>query len=254
MKNEQSAEFFDAVRPIFGRLKQEHVDGLNLIVAEGVRRRLLPTQLAYVLATVKIETGHTMQPVEENLNYSAKRIRQVWPNRVTAAEAQRLAGNPEALANHVYANRMENGPPSSGDGWKYRGRGLPQTTTRRNYRVMSGPAGVDLLKNPEKALEWPIALILLFEGMMQGIYTGRALPEFVSESKTDYVEARRVIVGMFMASEVAAVAVRFERAMKYVDFTVPDDVEEPEPVDDTVLNLAIETRLKLDEIIARLKA
>lgn len=68
----------------------------------------------------------------ENLNYSAKRLTQVWPSRFrTLAAAQPFANNPEALANNVYGGRMGNIKP--GDGWLFRGRGFKMLTGRYNY-------------------------------------------------------------------------------------------------------------------------
>lgn len=74
----------------------------------------------------------------ENLNYRADRLRAVWPKRFpSSAVAARYAGNPERLANYVYASRMGNGPEVSGDGWKFRGRGLFQLTGRDNYTAFA---------------------------------------------------------------------------------------------------------------------
>lgn len=70
----------------------------------------------------------------ENMNYSAARIRQVWPSRFpSVAAAQPYAGSPEKLANKVYANRMGNGPEASGDGWRNRGGGMFQHTGAAEY-------------------------------------------------------------------------------------------------------------------------
>lgn len=87
---------------------------------------------------------------EEGLNYSAQRLVAVFPRRFpTLGDAQPYARNPMALANKVYANRMGNGPPESGDGYKFRGRGPIQLTGRQNYTRCSRAIGVDLIAFPD---------------------------------------------------------------------------------------------------------
>ena len=76
----------------------------------------------------------------------------------TLASAEPFANNPEKLANKVYANRMGNGPPESGDGYRYRGRGYIQITGKDGYRQTGLRAGLDLVANPEKAIETANAL------------------------------------------------------------------------------------------------
>ena len=67
--------------------------------------------------------------------------------------ARQFHRQPEKIANYVYASRMGNGPPSSGDGWKYRGRGLKHLTGKYNYARCSGGIGMDLVSDPDQLLE-----------------------------------------------------------------------------------------------------
>lgn len=87
---------------------------------------------------------------KENLNYSTERLLQVFPKYFkTKEEAARVAQNPEAIANIVYSNRMGNGASTTGDGYKFRGRGYVQLTGRENYTKFSAKMGVDAVVNPD---------------------------------------------------------------------------------------------------------
>jgi putative chitinase len=112
-----------------------------------------PGRQAAFLAQLLHESD-CLRLLTENLNYSAARLRQVWPSRFTDERtAQRYAGNPELLANRVYSERMGNGSEASGDGWRYRGRGLIQLTGRNNYQRCGMALGLDLLAKPELLLQ-----------------------------------------------------------------------------------------------------
>lgn len=80
--------------------------------------------------------------LEENLNYSARGLVATWPQRfLNESAAQAYHRRPEAIANLVYANRMGNGPETSGDGWRYRGRGAIQLTGKSNYQAFADTFG-----------------------------------------------------------------------------------------------------------------
>lgn len=106
-------------------------------------------RLAYFLAQLGHESnGLTVR--EENLNYSATRLTQVWPSRFPTLEvAKKYENNPEKLGNFVYGGRMGN--VDEGDGYKYRGRGYIQLTGRDTYRKIGQMTGLDLEKNPDLA-------------------------------------------------------------------------------------------------------
>lgn len=104
--------------------------------------------LAHFMGNTHHESGG-FEVVSENLNYSQKGLCTVFPryfNVQTAAQYQR---QPIKIANRIYANRMGNGNEQSGDGWKFRGRGLLQTTGRQNYQALSNFLHVDLITNPD---------------------------------------------------------------------------------------------------------
>lgn len=95
----------------------------------------------------------------ENLNYKADSLMKVWPSRYTRVLANQHAHHPELIANHVYSNRMGNGPPESGDGYKFRGRGYIQVTGKGAYLKFAKYKGFSLekticyLETPRGALE-----------------------------------------------------------------------------------------------------
>ena len=94
-------------------------------------------RLAHFFAQVLHESG-CMRFDMENLNYSSEALPKVFGKYFTTkAEADAYARQPEKIANRVYANRMGNRGETSGDGWKYRGRGLIQLTGRNNYKAFA---------------------------------------------------------------------------------------------------------------------
>ena len=109
-----------------------------------------PQRIAAFVAQCAHESGN-FRVLKENLNYRAVTLRKIFPRYFPDdAIAAAYAGKQEAIANKVYASRMGNGPESSGDGWKFRGRGPIQLTGKSNYTQFSQDIGrPDVLTNPD---------------------------------------------------------------------------------------------------------
>ena len=131
---------------------------------------------AFLAQTSHETTGFTK--LEENLNYSADGLANTWPNRYASKSSQnglydknkvgrylpnplalKLARKPLNIANNVYANRMGNGSEASGEGWKYRGKGLIQLTGKSNHALLTLNTGIDFISQPELLL-YPVFAVL----------------------------------------------------------------------------------------------
>jgi putative chitinase len=102
-----------------------------------------PNRIAMFLAQVGHESGG-LTKTSENLNYKPERLAQIFPKYFRDVDPSEYAHNPEKIANRVYANRMGNGDEESGDGYKFRGRGLIELTGRDNYESFAEDMGMDL--------------------------------------------------------------------------------------------------------------
>lgn len=87
--------------------------------------------------------------LEENLNYRSEILCRLWPKRFDEHKADICARNPKLIANTVYSNRMGNRDETSGDGFRFRGRGCIQLTGHANYYHASQALGVDFVKQPD---------------------------------------------------------------------------------------------------------
>jgi hypothetical protein len=95
----------------------------------------------------------------------------------------------------------------------YYGRGFVQLTWQANYLKASAKVGVDLVANPDKALEVPIAAKVLIDGMIDGWFTGHKLADYIAGRACDYVGARRIVNGTDRAVLIAGYAGGFQRAL-----------------------------------------
>jgi hypothetical protein len=161
---ENNSVFFDKVRPLFAgkKLSRNQVLGMMSIIDTW---HSIDTDsdkyLAYMLATVFHETAQTMMPIKE-FGLGAK---------------------------HLY------GKKDKVTGEAYYGRGYVQITWKQNYKKIGDILGVDLVSEPDLALDTEIASKIMVIGMTKGIFTGKKLSDYFSPSKEDWINARYIING-----------------------------------------------------------
>lgn len=170
-------------------------EGIRAIVSAAEEADVTDPQLAYILATAWHETAHTFQPIGEYGGVEYKRRRY----DVTGDNPSR-------------ARSMGNDEP--GDGVLYAGRGYVQLTWKNNYEKAGNKIGVDLVNEPERALETDVAAAILVFGTIGGWFTGKKLGAYVNDTKTDYVGARRVVNGTDQAEKIASYAKSIETALR----------------------------------------
>ena len=118
-----------------------------------------PLRVAHFIAQCAHESGNFVF-IKENLNYKAASLQKIFSKYFPTAElAAQYANKPERIANRIYANRMGNGPETSGDGYRYCGRGLIQLTGKDNYTFFAGSLNIPV----EEASDY----LATFEGAAQ---------------------------------------------------------------------------------------
>lgn len=140
-----------------------------------------PLRLAHFLAQCGHESGG-FRAVQENLNYSAKGLNGIFRKYfATEASAAAYARNPQKIASKVYGGRMGNGPESTGEGFKFRGRGYIQLTGKDNYRAFGAAINEDMTANPDKvATHYPLLSAAWF-------FSKNGLHRIADEGATDAV-------------------------------------------------------------------
>ena len=125
--------------------------GPGTLKAAAAFYKLSPDRAAHFFAQCAHESGN-FKAFSENLNYGAKGLRGIFGKYFpTDAMARAYERQPAKIANRVYANRMGNGPESSGEGFAYKGRGPLQLTGKSNYRAFGKYIGreQEILDNPD---------------------------------------------------------------------------------------------------------
>lgn len=139
--------------------------------------------VAYLLGTVALETAYTFRPIVER-------------------------GGPKYFQKYDAGTKLGKrlGNDLVGDGFKYRGRGYCQCTGKNNYEVFTKELSVDLVCDPDKALQPEISYKITSIGMRRGLFTGKALHHYIDGEKCDYLNARRIINSMDRAEDIATYA------------------------------------------------
>jgi putative chitinase len=121
-----------------------------------------PLRLAHFLAQCGHESGG-FKAVQENLNYSADGLKKIFPKYFPGNLNESYARNPEKIASRVYGGRMGNGDETTGEGYKFRGRGYIQLTGKQNYTNFAKFIGEDTVANPDLvATKYPLASAAFF--------------------------------------------------------------------------------------------
>ena len=118
-----------------------------------------PQRAAAFLAQTGHESGG-LNLTEENLHYKAATLSRLWPRLFPADVAEQYAAQgPQAIGSRAYGGRMGNGPEETGDGFRYRGRGLIQLTGKDNYAACGDALGMDLISDPDQVAQNPVAVL-----------------------------------------------------------------------------------------------
>jgi putative chitinase len=164
----------------FGKITPQGFENLLSLISLFRTKGVVDSRkIAYVLATVYHETAATFRPI---------------------AEYGRGKGR-------AYGKPRPNGKV-------YYGRGYVQITWEENYAEFKKLLGVDLVGNPELALDHEIASKICYWGMTKGKFTGRKLSDYFNDEKTDWVNARRIINGIDKATQIATHAKKFHQILE----------------------------------------
>ncbi len=188
---------WNQLRLVFGDfLDKNQIDGFNAIIDAFNTLRISDKRIiAYILATCVFETSKKMLPKEEvgTDDY----FRSMYD----------ILGERSAVA-------IRMGNTEEGDGKKYKKRGVISLLGKSAYATFGELIGEDLVNNPELVLDLKISTKLLVEGMLKGWYTGVSLYNYITPSKTDYINARRTVNGVDNSKRISLMAEQLEKTIK----------------------------------------
>ena len=191
---------FAIIRLKFGSLSQDAVDNINLIVETCEKYNLSYPQASYVLATTFWETARTFKPIEEYGKGKGRKYGIIYTN--TEGVKYGIAGS--GGDTYLYSDYPH----------LYYGRGLAQLTHMVNYKFAGEQLGIDLINNPDLALQPKYAAEILVKGSKEGWFTSKKLSDYINDKSKNYCQARRVINSLDKAQLIASYAVVFEKALR----------------------------------------
>lgn len=171
---QKTLEKMGVIQPMQGA---ENVNGLNLSALKGHIPDVVLAQIPDTAVKFNITTnlrlahflaqcGHEssgFKAVSENLNYSADGLKKIFPKYFPGSLNESYAKKPEKIGSRVYGGRMGNGDETTGEGYKFRGRGYIQLTGKSNYAKFGKFIGEDLISNPDLvATKYPLASAAFF--------------------------------------------------------------------------------------------
>lgn len=203
--------FQKGTNSLSSKTPQEFIDSLNKTLKEFKINTCI--RKAFFLAQIARETGEFSR-IDENLNYTSESaLHAFWQSNthpLLYSHANIFLNNPEKLGNYVYRNIAENGNETSGDGYKFRGRGLLQITRKKGYRRFGEFSGKNLTSNPDLLLDdldlmvrsagwyWRHG-VLLNDGSEKDINNVADLEDFINTTKlvhgstSDVVEREKIL-------------------------------------------------------------
>ncbi len=198
-------QFFQLVRhSLFsGKLSKEQVLGLESIIDEYEAKYsyIGLDALAYVLATAYHEVDKKMKPIEEYSHRKNMDYGRFFIDKSKRKYGLKMGKGPGRRVAYYAPDKL------------YFGRGLCQLTWYENYEKAGKKLNLDLINNPELALELKNAVDILFTGMIEGWFTTRRLSQYFNRYKCDFIGARAIINGKDKQNLIAGYALKFRQAL-----------------------------------------
>ena len=187
---------------------------MALIKDEAVKGGITnPYSIAAILSIVSKESQFI--PQSENLNYSAKRLQEVF--NLSSSRANEIAGKPEAIGNAVYGGKYGN---SKDEGYKYRGRGFNQLTFKGNYDAFGKRINEDIVSNPDKVNDPKTAAKVLIEFNKKGIDSLKnsgKLSSYNSTGINDFKNAEDATLAFYHVTAGTGKSVAYVKGLKSQD-------------------------------------
>ena len=195
-------------------LSAEQKRNMALIKDEAVKGGITnPYSIAAILSIVSKESQFI--PQSENLNYSAKRLQEVFD--LSSSRANQLAGKPKEIGDAVYGGRYGN---AANEGYKYRGRGFNQLTFKGNYEDYGKRINEDIVSNPDKVNDPKTAAKVLIEFNKKGIDSLKnsgKLSSYNSTGVNDFKNAEDATLAFYHVTAGTGKSVAYVKGLKSQD-------------------------------------